>query len=333
VVILLACAEAPPDAGLPPGTLLSGETAAARRALACLDAFAPSPASAWAAGFDLPCREFGSSDGTPRCSDEGRPLATIRGDADVAFAVPVGGGRAVGTVRVAGDGAFAVHAELAKGSLAGAAALLVAGEAPLPTLLPGDGAVVQARVATADGLDPALVASGSGQRKLGLEGQLFSGVVLDGRWEFAAWTPVEWRGAPEAALAVGVRSPAAAEAAVAEWLAGVRARWGTRVVAWPERRGGCMPDLALLPGFTPCYAVTDAALVVGWDRGSTARALSPPTGEGQFVLDLDEMATLERKMGATPPPYPWGRVTASVVERGARVVVDVRSDRGCEPIE
>jgi hypothetical protein len=45
------------------------------------------------------------------------------------------------------------------------------------------------------------------------------------------------------------------------------------------------------------------------------------------------MATLERKMGATPPPYPWGRVTASVVERGARVVVDVRSDRGCEPIE
>lgn len=304
------------------GTPLATRARALRRTLPACDTVEGRAASGDLAQLlsQLACRE-------PQSALE--RLDRVRGGRDLAFALPLaGGGRSVGILSLGEEGGVELELRLPRAALGGARALLAPGTAPPgPTVLSGSETLIHARLRPEGGLDIARFVPDQGQaaRLFRLKSELFAGVVLDGSWEGAVYTPEPTHPMPRAALALGFSHRDAAVSAMEGFVRDLQ-------VAWPVHRsffsvgeatGACLLDLNILPDFAPCYVATDRSLVVGWNPASLRKALD---GEGAgdlgqtggVVVDFERFADadalLERHAlpegTALPRSYPWRRLVA-----------------------
>jgi hypothetical protein len=281
--------------------------------------------------------------GVAGCTTED-PLAALRGDADVAFAIPAGETtRAVGRIRVAAGGAIEAEVRFdLPGEPSVAAAWAPAVDPPGDPVLADALAVVHARVRAHGGLDPAALAprDASAAQMFRLGGSVLSGALLDGTWELALYAPPPGDPVPRPVLAVGVRSAAAAQAAMGHFLADVEAQWDVRRVpyAFQGNAGACLPGLQLLPTLAPCYVGTADALVLAWDQASLEHAIRAGgvrSLASDAALDLDVLrgadVVVRAAMGHAQAvaPYPWGRVAVDLAREENHLVVRASSARGC----
>ena len=255
-------------------------------------------------------------------------LDAVRGDRDLAFALPVSdGSRAWGTLAVGPRGEVEGDLRLPHAAVQGAAALLLPGrEAPGPGVLSRDGELFHARARPDGGLDLASLVSpdGQAQRLFRLKSRLFGGAVLDGTWEAAVYLPGQDQPVPRAALAVGFSRRAPAVAAIEGFVSDLQSAWPVRrsFFAVDGAQGACLLDLNVLPAFAPCYVATDRALVVGWNPASVRQALGGTLGPASdpvasLLVDFERVAQadamLARSAGggepALPRHYPWRRLT------------------------
>ncbi|MGI9589836.1 MAG: hypothetical protein ACR2P8_00605 [Myxococcota bacterium] len=313
-----ALAEALPGCGLVEAISADGSLAGLETSLACVP-----PRSALAVLH----RELGS-------------------DA-VAFVMPeYDGGRVRGRIRFdrldQAEIELVLPAELARGA---AGSLLPGSVPPGPAVLSGADTLLHARVRPVAGLDlAALVPEGSqGDQMFRLKSRLFAGAVLDGTWEAAVYLPRDGETMPRAALALGVRAKAAAEAAAEEFVAQLEETWSIRRAPFETSgaEGACLPELRILPDFAPCYVATSEALVVGWNAGSVRQALDGPGGVlgagGGAVIELARFPEADLRMARAagiPPealvPGPWRRLRASGRSGVEGVLLRLRLETGAE---
>lgn len=281
------------------------------------------------------------------CSDPADPLQALRDGRDVAFALPLAGGRAIGFADVEPDGRVTLDATLPGALTGGALGLALPGARPPgEPVLSGSDTLLHARVRPANGLDLAsLVPEGSqGAQMFRLKSRLFAGAVLDGVWELAVYLPEEGSAMPRIALAVGFDARAAAVAAMDAFVDELQQTWP--VSRSPFRvdagEGACLLDLKLLPDLAPCYVATESQLIVGWSPASVRKATDGGSGafrsesalraRGGVVVDLSRFADADRILSralsmraATPAHgYPWSRVVASGSSAGGETQLRVR---------
>lgn len=249
------------------------------------------------------------------------------GSATVAFAAPerhglrVRGRISIDTLDHA-EVEITIPTELARGA---AAMLLPGGEPPGPGILSGTDTLLHARLRPKNGLDLSelIPDGGQGDRMFRLKSRLFAGAVLDGTWEAAVYLPATGSTMPRAALALGFRSRGAAVAAADEFVGQLEETWSMRRAPFETAgaRGACLPELRILPDFSPCYVATDDALVVGWNPDSVTKALDGRVGAlgrtGGVLMELARFPEADARMAqaaGVPPealsPAPWGRVRA-----------------------
>jgi hypothetical protein len=355
-LLLGACSRPPrPDAGLPEGALLLARRAALVRLLDAAAQLEGTPLARHArrlAGRLPDCAWIEAQAPSAQeladalvCADPAGPLAALereRAGHDLAFALPLRApARLVGRATVEADGGLAVRLRLPGDALSGPAAFLLPGAEPAGApLLASGGALLHARVRAARRLDLAAFVSPDGQaaQLFRLRSELFSGLVLDGSWEIAAYLPEPGRVSPRIAVALGVRERRAAVAAMESFLEDLRASWPLRRsdFALGDARGACLPDLNLLPDLAPCYLASERALVAGWNPASLRQALradaaGPPPAAGApgaLLVDLARIEEADARLRARVPdpagllpqqPYPWRRLTLT----GERVQGDV----------
>ena len=342
----LHCGREP--AAWPPGALLVGRAAALRGIASELARLEGTPVAREADAFAKALPECETLEAHAaqaslaalraglRCADPAGALAAVHRDLgarDLAFAWPLGDGRATGTADLSAAGDLDLEIELPAGAFGGPRALLRPGAAPPgPAVLGGADALVHARLRPEGGIDlPALLADGSQADQLfALRSQLFGAAVLDGTWELALYLPGEGERVPRAALALGIRHRAVAEAAAARFLDELE-------VAWPVRRtpfalggapGACLLELRLLPGLAPCYVATERALVVGWSPASLRKALDGSAtalpASGGLVAELARLPAADARIAAPElpvgaPVFPWRRLVAEPLHAGASV--------------
>jgi len=259
-----------------------------------------------------------AADGDPRaladalaCGGRVAPaLARVRGDAELLAILPLGAERRL-VVRGGRTGSgLVLEARLDPPDLPARAALLAPAPGPVgPAVLDAEGALVHARVRPRDGLDLAkLVPEGSqGDRLFRLRSALFSSAVLGGVWEIAAYMPRAGEPLPPLAVALDVRRRDAAIEAAERFLSDLGEAWPVHRTparfGSPPVPGACLLDLNILPGFAPCYAATERALVVGWNPASVERALpsSAPAVDGpsRLTVRLDRLDEADRRLRAT----------------------------------
>jgi hypothetical protein len=353
---LAACGAPAPE--LPDGSWLAGEAAPFSALLEQLETLEGTPLAELAATArprlegcrrfvahtpELGLRELAAS---IRCTDDGAdaavppPLEALRGDRDFALAVPVaeglrltGGGRWTdGSLRLE----LALPADAADGDSPAALLLPRAEPVGAAVLSPAD-TLLRGRFGADGGLDLASLvpAGGAGDRLFRLKSQLFSSVVLTGVWELALYAPAAGETIPPAAVAAEVSDRRTASAAMESFLGEVRRVWRlpppsrfsvARADADPAA-GACLPDMRFLPGLEPCYVVTDAALVIGWNAATVERAVAgsapggggPDAGASRLEVSLDRFPAAEEVLtealrGASPEApavYPWRRLTVT----------------------
>lgn len=341
------------DAGLPPGALLSGRGPGAARLARCLQRWSGSPAAELGAAIAArvgDCPTFAAAGDDPfawaagaACGAED-PLAAVRGDADLAFALPVADdARAIGTLRVSEDGRLAGTLAVDLSPEPGLASLFVPAAAPPgEPVLSNALAVAHARVRVEGGIDPGalLPDQGAGAEMFRLGGSVLAGTALDGTWELALYAPPPGDPVPRPVAAVGVRSRGVAVAGMERFLADVEAQWDVRRVPYTHegRAGACLPGLQLLPTLAPCYVATERALVLAWDAASLEHALrgGARPAAAEVAIDLDALPGADRvvraAMGWPPdvPPYPWGRIELRAARDASRLVLGWASARGCD---
>jgi hypothetical protein len=353
---LLSCSEDLPEAAWPAGALLSAD---ARALASLLDAFArlertPLARLATELRAGLPeCAQLEghAPDGDPRalfaslrCADASGPLAAFhaaRGERDLAFALPgAPGARAHGAADLDGAGArFAVHWPVLDGPLAG----LLPGDEPVGAdRLAGAERVAHGHLRAAGPLNlAALVPEGSqGDRLFRLRSELFGAAVLDGSVELALYLPDAGAEMPRIAAALGVRHAGAARAAVEHFLDEIEAAWSLRRAPFEQAaaRGACLPDLHLVPELAPCYALTDTALVLGWNpaslrhslaSGSEAASPGAERAAARFDVDLAGVAAADARLtavhGAERPAlrWPWRRLRAEASRRSGSLEIEL----------
>jgi hypothetical protein len=351
---LAACSgQRQPDAGLPPGALLLARTSALHRLLAAAAQLEGTPLArhARALAGQLPACEWVEARaessvqlaGALACGDPSGPLAALhreRGEHDLAFALPVGRPvRMLGSADVGADGTLAVTLLLPGDAIEGPAGFLLPGPEPAgPPVLSTSEQLVHARVRAGERLDLAsfIPAESQAASLFHLESALFSGLVLDGTWEAAAYLPEPGHAAPRTALALGVRERTAAVAAMEAFIQKVRESWPVQRSEFSigAASGACLLDLNLLPDLAPCYVATERALVAGWNPASLRKALDRGSGAtegpneldgpGALVLDLARVEQADALLRARVPagtllipqrPYPWSRLSLAG-ERG-----------------
>ncbi|MGH0032593.1 MAG: hypothetical protein ACQGVC_22605 [Myxococcota bacterium] len=332
---LVACGRAPdaPDAGWPPGALLSARREAATDTLARLARLEGTPLAHGATRLlaELPdCPELAAHAADARglagaigCAGDTEAVAGLRryrGDADLALALPVGdrrvgdgragdGPRVLVTAREQGD-RTRLHVRWPDAATSPKLASLLPGdaEAGAPVLV-GRDPVLHARIRS-EGLDlAALVAEGGQADELfRLRGELLSSTLLDGSWEFALYPPAPGREMPRVAAALGVRMAFAARSASERFLDDVESRWPVhrQEASFHGQPGVCLPDLNLLPELAPCLVVGERALVLGWNGESLAHALAPgplatpvvTNAAGRVEIDFARLAEADRELTA-----------------------------------
>ena len=300
------------------------------------------------------------------CGSGAGPLSPLHAglaENDIVFALPLASSRESpdaprlrGEARVEPSGAIALRIALPKGSISGPISLLIPGDtAPGPSLLSRREELVHARIRPDRTLDIASLIPDGGQadRLFRLKSALFAGAFLEGSWEVAVYLPRRDHRTPRVALSLGVKSQAAASAAMEGFVDELRRSWPIHRTSFAvgAARGACLLDLRILPEFAPCFVATGQALVAGWNPDSVRHALSggasPGLGEnGELVLELGrfgradalfaEAAGLDAK-NATPDSgparyraadIPWSRVVATRTGSGKHIEIDFRFESG-----
>jgi hypothetical protein len=362
-----ACAEpATVSQTWPEGNLLVARTTALRRLLEHLGGLEGTPIArraslllhslpdcAWVearstAADDAPWSTLG-------CFDRGGDLAGLdrtRGEADIAFALagPTHD-RTVGTLSISEGGDVAAEILLPESRFESARALLLPDrEAAGPTLLNRRDELVHARLRPEGGIDIASLVPASSQadRMFRLKSELFAGAVLDGTWEAAVYLPEPGHPMPRAALAVGfvLREPAIR--AMEGFLSELRSTWPLRRsdFALGSASGACLLDLKLMPDFSPCYAATESALVIGWNAASVRKALlretpapradDSPQPTPALTVALARIAEADAHFAGLEPDatqlttiaWPWRRLTADGEREAGAVRLRIRLDGG-----
>ena len=355
LAVLAACRH-DPLAGLPDGTVFTGDAGAAAAFLGQLEELGPTPIG-HAAGRLRPalaaCRTFvavlpaaapaADLSTSVRClpdHDRGR-LTALRGDADWLFATPLGGGeRLAAWGRRAPAGAERIRVVLDRPHSHGPAQLMVPDDEPAAAARLSDRqALAHVRIRPEGGFsfDRLLPkAGGWAERLYGIGGDLFASAALEGTWEMAAYAPEQGDLIPPLAAALAVSDRALAVKGIETLLSRLQQRWPVHRTPWQlaGARGACLADLNVLPGLAPCYVATDQALVIGWNPRSVALALAPgdreAAGPSGLDLFLDRFAPADRLLdvayGAATPTngrYPWRRLAARAQTRGKQIEVDV----------
>jgi len=355
-LMALAGCSAPPEAAvIPPGAWLVGRAAPVARVVEQLSALSGTPlgelAATAAVGLDgcehfvahVPDGDVAALFDEIRCSESESlhpALEALRLDAALAFAIPVqGSARLVGRADVASSGSVSLEAELEDAAAEGWLALLVPGEDPAGAArLSGRESLIHARIRPAVGLDLARVVPSSSQADtlFRLKSRLFAGAVLGGVWEIAVYAPAPGEPVPGMALALDLAAPSLAAAAVREFVGSLEATWPirherTRIAG---HDGACFRELKILPGFAPCYALTDDVLVIGWNLHSVAQALdaTPEPGlprAGGMIVHLDRLPDADARMRAAGADgVSDARLTAALPLWERLAVRGVRSDGG-----
>jgi hypothetical protein len=342
----------------PAGLLVSAETPAFGRFLEALAQLERTPLARIAAALHArlpacPQLEAHSPGGDldaliegMRCAEPAGPLAALheaRGKRALAFVLPgADGARPIATADL--DGAAARIALRWPGAERALGGLAPGDTAAGPDRLARDARVAHASLQGAGPLDLARwVPEGSqGDRLFRLRSELFGAALLDGRVELALYAPLEQAAMPRAALALGVRSGAAAEAAAARFLDDLEATWSLRRAPFAagDAAGACLPDLHLLPELAPCYALLGNALVVGWNAASLTHAIGTEASAGpertvaggasaRFDLDLAAVSAADARLAAArgvpgePQRWPWRRVRATASRSGGELQIEI----------
>jgi hypothetical protein len=159
----------------------------------------------------------------------------------------------------------------------------------------------------------------------GLREKAFLAMDLEGTIEIAVFEPDPGELIPPLALAIHVRRPQTAAAAMETLIAGVRKRWGVGRQAWRfgDAPGACLDDLNVLPDLAPCYVAAERALVVGWNRRSVAQALAKKAAgasaeASEVIVALDRFPAADellrasyRSAGGPASLYPWSRAAVT----------------------
>lgn len=357
LVLLLAalsCAPRSAPPAWPAGWLLSADRAAFAEALDTLARLQGTPLGSRAAELrarlpECAALEAAAPDGDPgalltglRCADASGPLAAFhaeRGAHALFFAAPGSdGARPHGQLDLDAGGA---RLALSWPELAGPWSDLLPGDAPAaPERLAAGERVAHLRARSGGPLDLAsLVPAGSqGDRMFRLKSTLFSAALLDGNVELALYLPEPEASMPRAALAVGLRRPELARAAVDQFLDEIEQSWSLRRTPFAAdgAQGACLPDLHLVPELAPCYALRADALWLGWNGASLRHALATepaPASTGtsapadsagapaQLDVDLAGLTAADLRLAATrgvaKPPlrWPWRRLHATAGRR------------------
>ncbi len=232
----------------------------------------------------------------------------------------------------------------------GRALLLPDREAAGPTLLNRTDELVHARLRPEGGIDIASLVPTSSQadRMFRLKSELFAGAVLDGTWEAAVYLPEPGHPMPRAALAVGFTFREPAVRAMEGFLNELRSAWPLRRsdFAVGAARGACLLDLKLMPDFSPCYAATETALVIGWNAASVRKALlretpatrvdDTPQPTHALTVELARIPEADAHFARLEPEaaqlattvWPWRRLTADGEREAGAVRVRIRLDGG-----
>jgi len=282
-----------------------------------------------------------------RCSEpEGllAGFAASQGDHGIALAWPLGAELSLrGWLDVDAGGAVRAEFRLPAAAAQGPAALLVpAPEPPGPALLSGEGNLLHARLRPAAGLDLAALVPRGGQadQMFRLKSELFQGLVLDGTWEAALYLPGVGEPVPRAALALGFSHRAAAVTAVEGFLHELGETWPVQRSSFSHdgAAGACLLDLAILPGFAPCYVATRSAVVIGYNPASlrTALAKTPAAlgGDGGLRVELARFQEADARLAPSSRPSraggapPWERLHAEAHSDTETVRIRFQLDPG-----
>jgi len=202
--------------------------------------------------------------------------------------------------------------------------------APAASVLDASRVLVHAHAHPEAGLGLArfLPEGGQADQLFALKGRLLEGALLTGTWEFAFVTPSDDGVRPLPVAALHHRGAAPIRAALDEALTQLEATWPIERSPHPFAladgvviEGGCYADLPLLPELSPCWAVTETAVLIGYraaavdaamGRPHVASAPIPAAPSGtRFAIDLQGLDRLDRRAEADPP----GITPGSLFER------------------
>ncbi len=355
-LVLLACGERAADPAWPDGALFAARTGSLAVLLEELASVEGTPLGerARALRSALPdCEQVEGRAASGRladalaeleCAPRASPLAplhALRGERDLAFALPLAGAaRLAGVAARAPSGDWELELSLPVGAVVGAGRLLLPGEAPPgPGVLAADAALVHARLRPDGGLDLAALLADDAEatRLFRLKSALFAGAALDGTWEAAIYLPAAGRAMPDAALALGFAAQAPAVAALEAYLSEIQQSWPVHrsFFAVGTAQGACLLDLALLPELAPCYVATERALVFGWNPESLRRALAAGSrrDEAGVVVELARLPEADARLSggeapAAPQVWPWRRLRADGGRTGDTLRVRVVFEAG-----
>ena len=327
---------APPPPAFPPGLLLTGDGPALARLLSSLARFEGTPVASavGSVGVDpatcglVEARTTDAAEllGALRCVDSmAAPAAAALGGEQLLLALPRGDAHVVVTARVDEGGRTTLSTRLDPSELPPLLGGLT--DDPSEAVLSGEATLLHARFKTTGIAETVAAATGDadgqGERLFALSSSILAGTVLDGTVEAAWYAPGEGDGVPPLAAALGVSSRAAAAEGTARYVDALAERWPIvgSAVKVGDAAGQCLDGLRVMPGFAPCWAATDRALVLAWNQETLRHALggpagAVPTGEGRVHLDRFAAAddTLRRARGLATGPevaidYPWRRLT------------------------
>jgi hypothetical protein len=296
----LACSP-PRDAepAFPPGAHVQAEVAALSELLGAFEPLAATPAGQRAAELRRALPACALATGTDASGDllgaignlscdarAPESLRALRGTRPIAFAVPLGADSALalGTAEVAAEGRIAFDLRLPRDATPAWIAALLPGPEPAgPALFTGTDALIRARSKPEGGLALAelVPAASQGDQLFHLRSALFGSLILDGSLELAIYAPSAPAHWPRVALALGVRSRAAAQEALQRFLEELGQSWPLpqRATEIAGATAICLPELKLLPELAPCAQVGAAALAIGWNAESLEHALAGEPAE------------------------------------------------------
>lgn len=278
----------------------------------------------------------------PAWVESARALAPGQG---ILLALGDSEGRLIADVEVQGA-SLTVVARFRERPTRGPATLFVpADDSAGPAVLSAKGALIHGRLRVNGGIDIAAMTPKDSQAAelFGLQAELLSSAVLAGTWEVALYAPDEKRRVlPPIAVALGVRSRAAAERALEGFLEQLRQQWPVQPTqaTVAGRPATCLPNVRILPELSPCAVILDDAVVIGWNPDALAFALdaagaaTPLDGARVALAELpaaDERLARARPAKALAVQLPWSSLVVEPLRDegapGFRIVLPAREAR------
>ena len=260
----------------------------------------------------------------------------------IRFLLPFGEGHSIlaGSVEVDKQGGV-----IAKGTLSGtetnATSMLSPGSKGPGKKVLSQGELAHARIRSKRGLDlTSLLDTGDQLDNLfHLKSKLFTQTMLDDTIEFAAYIPRQGEPMPDMALAFGINSQKAVDAAVEEFVTSLEKHWSLirshQTIG--EYQGTCLNELRILPGLAPCIITTKQAFVIGWNAASLKRSMLPQKGPSQLddksnisvffnnFPQADARLTQHRIPNAPrlSLTYPFSKATLTAIEANAETLLEL----------